>query len=83
MDRYLGQVLKNWAAQEQAPRQARSRLLLLASARFYPQAEPAQLDYEENYSLTHDFYSPIDSEFAHSLDQIWAFHLRISGLRMA
>lgn len=83
MDRYLGQVLKNWAAQEQAPRQARSRVLLLASARFYPQANPVQVDYEENFSLAQDFYSPHNPEFAHSLDQIWALHLRISGLRMA
>ncbi len=83
MDRYLGQVLKNWAAQEQAPRQARSRVLLLASARFYPQTETTQLDNEENFSLAQDFYSPHNFEFAHSLDQIWAFHLRISGLRMA
>ncbi len=83
MDRYLGQVLKNWAAQEQAPRQARSRLLLLASARFYPQAETAQVVNEENFTMTQDFYSPHNPEFAHSLDQIWAFHLRISGLRMA
>ncbi len=74
MDRYLQQVLKNWANQQQPPANARARLLLMASSHSYPLEESATYLLEENYTKSNDLYNLHRNEPARVLDLLWIYH---------
>jgi hypothetical protein len=82
MDRYIGQVLKNWAARQQPPKSARARLLLVASAHAYPLEEPANYYFNENPAHSNDPYGLHGMQPSRNFDLIWAFHLPMPALRM-
>ena len=82
MDRYLGRVLKNWAAQQGPPENARARLLLSASAQAYPLDE-SQIDlFEEYYSKVNKQYDLQRDRPARAMDLLWMFHLPTPEMRM-
>jgi len=82
MDRYLGRVLKNWAAQQGPPENARARLLLNASAQAYPLDE-SQIDlFEEYYSKVNKQYDLQRDQPARAMDLLWMFHLPTPEMRM-
>ena len=82
MDRYLQQVLRNWANQQQPPANARARLLLVASAQPYLLEETPSYHSDEYYSRSNDLNSLHQNEPARIFDQLWIYHLSTPALRM-
>ena len=82
MDRYVQHALKNWAAQQGSPENARARLLLSASARSYPLDESQIYLFEEHYSKVNKSYNLHRDQPARAMDLLWMFHLPTPEMRM-
>ena len=81
-DRYLQRLLKNWAAQQRPPENARARLLLIASAQSYPLDESQIYLFEEHYSKVNKSYNLQSDRPARAMDLLWMFHMPTPELRM-
>jgi hypothetical protein len=84
MDRYVGQVLKNWAGQKQPPGNLRARLLLMATVHAYQPEEPF-VDYlSEQRFLRRSLETVIRPapEQIRNFDLVWVYQLPLPGLRM-
>ena len=81
MDEYLRQGLKNWAAKQKTPLNARARLLLVASSvGQYPEALPYQQHQQR------DVYLPVMPFAGRAFDPInhawlWVQHLTLNPVR--
>jgi hypothetical protein len=74
MDRYLQQIIRNWANQQQPPRNGRARLLLLASSPSHA-LEEASSNLSADINLkSNDRYSMHRHESARVLDLLWVYH---------
>ena len=82
MERYLQQVLRNWANQQKPPANARARLLLMAGSHSYPLEEPARYLFEEHYLQADHLYNRHRNEPDRILDLLWIYHLPMPALRM-
>ena len=81
-DRYLQRALKNWAVQQQPPKNTRARLLLNASARSYFVEETQGYVFEEHHSKSTDPYSLQGNEPARIMDLLRMLHMPSPELRM-
>jgi hypothetical protein len=81
-DRYLQRLLKNWAAQQRPPENARARLLLIASAQTYPLDESQIYLFEEHYSKINELFDSQMNQPARAMDLLWMFHMPTPELRM-
>jgi hypothetical protein len=74
MERYLQQVLKNWANQQQPSANSRARLLFVASSRSYPSEETEIYSFEEDYSKPHELSNLHRNEPGRVFDLWWLYH---------
>jgi hypothetical protein len=85
MDRYLGQVLKNWTAEKQPPGNLRARIMLMASSHTLPAEQPYDdfLTQEKYLRRSFNDLSPLTNlEHLRNSDLVWAFQLPLPVLRM-
>jgi hypothetical protein len=83
MDRYIGGILKNWAAQNPAPPAARTRLFLLASQRNYLLHVPDDMIDKAGSHQVAAEPNHLPAPMPRNLDLVWVINFASPDLRIA